>query len=161
MPKVTEMTDFNLWTFNTRVFPGHRPSAGAQGRPRARAGRQSHHDQSSDPYARLRFPRDLHRRRLGAGKRALAGGDHRRPGRRDARLRVRRDEEGDWALHCHKSHHTMNAMGHNVRNFIGVQQRDLRKAISRLAPDIHGDGLAPAWPKWARWKCRCRTTRCR
>ncbi|MBX9727521.1 MAG: multicopper oxidase domain-containing protein [Sphingopyxis sp.] len=20
---------------------------------------------------------------------------------------------GDWALHCHKSHHTMNAMGHD------------------------------------------------
>ncbi|WP_371932881.1 multicopper oxidase domain-containing protein, partial [Roseovarius sp. MMSF_3448] len=21
---------------------------------------------------------------------------------------------GDWAIHCHKSHHTMNAMGHDV-----------------------------------------------
>jgi FtsP/CotA-like multicopper oxidase with cupredoxin domain len=24
------------------------------------------------------------------------------------------DAPGDWAFHCHKSHHTMNAMGHNV-----------------------------------------------
>jgi FtsP/CotA-like multicopper oxidase with cupredoxin domain len=24
------------------------------------------------------------------------------------------DEEGDWAFHCHKSHHTMNAMGHDI-----------------------------------------------
>ncbi len=23
-PKVAEMTDFNLWTWNSRVFPGHR-----------------------------------------------------------------------------------------------------------------------------------------
>ena len=30
------------------------------------------------------------------------------------------DEPGDWAFHCHKSHHTMNAMGHDVKNFIGV-----------------------------------------
>jgi hypothetical protein len=44
--------------------------------------------------------------------------------------------EGDWAFHCHKSHHTMNAMGHDVRNFIGVQKRDLAKAIRRVAsPD--------------------------
>ena len=32
------------------------------------------------------------------------------------------DEEGDWALHCHKSHHTMNAMGHAVPNMIGVSR---------------------------------------
>src|SRR5262249_5249466 len=42
---------------------------------------------------------------------------------------------GDWVLHCHKSHHTMNAMGHDVRNFIGVQKRDLAKTISKLVPD--------------------------
>ena len=38
------------------------------------------------------------------------------------------DRPGDWAFHCHKSHHTMNAMGHDVPNMIGVaQQRDLSK----------------------------------
>jgi FtsP/CotA-like multicopper oxidase with cupredoxin domain len=46
------------------------------------------------------------------------------------------DEPGDWALHCHKSHHTMNAMGHSVKTFIGVQKRDLVNAIRRVAsPD--------------------------
>ena len=29
--------------------------------------------------------------------------------------------EGDWAFHCHKSHHTMNAMGHDVPNMLGVK----------------------------------------
>jgi FtsP/CotA-like multicopper oxidase with cupredoxin domain len=33
------------------------------------------------------------------------------------------DEEGDWAFHCHKSHHTMNAMGHDVPTMIGVDHR--------------------------------------
>jgi hypothetical protein len=52
------------------------------------------------------------------------------------------DEPGDWALHCHKSHHTMNAMGHDVRNFIGVQQRDLVRPVRRLAPDYMAMGSA-------------------
>ena len=45
------------------------------------------------------------------------------------------DEEGDWALHCHKSHHTMNAMGHAVPNLIGVDHVGLVKKIQKLLPD--------------------------
>jgi hypothetical protein len=52
------------------------------------------------------------------------------------------DEPGDWAIHCHKSHHTMNAMGHDVKNFIGVQKRDLAKAIGKLVPDYMPMGSA-------------------
>jgi len=44
------------------------------------------------------------------------------------------DAPGDWAFHCHKSHHTMNAMGHNVDNFIGVPEHGLASAIERAAP---------------------------
>jgi hypothetical protein len=44
------------------------------------------------------------------------------------------NEEGDWAFHCHKSHHTMNAMGHSVPNMIGVPQDDLVRRINRLVP---------------------------
>jgi len=48
---------------------------------------------------------------------------------------------GDWAIHCHKSHHTMNAMGHGVPTMIGVDHRDLVKKITRLVPDymVMGD----------------------
>jgi hypothetical protein len=45
------------------------------------------------------------------------------------------DEEGDWAFHCHKSHHTMNAMGHDVPTMIGVDHRDVAKKIAGLVPD--------------------------
>ena len=44
------------------------------------------------------------------------------------------DVPGDWALHCHKSHHTMNAMGHNVRTYIGVNMKRTTAAIRRIAP---------------------------
>src|SRR3546814_2465835 len=32
---------------------------------------------------------------------------------------------GDWALHCHMSHHTMNAMGHGIASPIGVDTRQV------------------------------------
>jgi manganese oxidase len=56
------------------------------------------------------------------------------------------DEEGDWSLHCHKSHHTMNAMGHGVPTVIGVDHRGVVKKITDLVPDYNtapmmtGDG---------------------
>ena len=45
------------------------------------------------------------------------------------------DEEGDWAMHCHKSHHTMNAMGHTVPTMVGVDHRGLVKKIQKVSPD--------------------------
>jgi hypothetical protein len=47
---------------------------------------------------------------------------------------------GDWAFHCHKSHHTMNAMSHTVPNTFGVEQADLAKQISALVPDYMAPG---------------------
>ena len=52
------------------------------------------------------------------------------------------DEPGDWALHCHKSHHTMNAMGHDVRTFIGVNKASSRGRSKRLVPDYMAMGIA-------------------
>jgi hypothetical protein len=46
------------------------------------------------------------------------------------------DNPGDWPFHCHKSHQTMNAMGHNVRNFIGAEmKRDLVDSLRKLTPE--------------------------
>lgn len=52
---------------------------------------------------------------------------------------------GDWALHCHKPHHTMNAMGHDIPNVIGVDQSGLEEKIRALAPGYMAmgkDGMA-------------------
>src|SRR5439155_24245830 len=40
------------------------------------------------------------------------------------------DEPGDWALHCHKSHHTMNAMGHQVPDRKSTRLNSSHVAIS-------------------------------
>ena len=44
------------------------------------------------------------------------------------------DEPGDWAVHCHKSHHAMNAMGHKVKTWMGVDQKRVTPSIKKLAP---------------------------
>jgi len=41
---------------------------------------------------------------------------------------------GDWALHCHRRHHPMNAMGHDIPNVLGVNQDGLEEKIRELVP---------------------------
>ena len=40
--------------------------------------------------------------------------------------------EGDWAIHCHKSHHTMNAMGHSIPTFIGADKSKIAEKIRKV-----------------------------
>ncbi len=44
------------------------------------------------------------------------------------------DNPGDWPLHCHKAHHAMNVMEHDIPNVIGVDQSDVGPKISKLVP---------------------------
>ena len=142
LPKVTEMTDFNLWTFNTRVFPGIDHLVVRKGdRTRVRVGNltMTNHPIHMHGYhfsvtctdggwvpESARWPETTIDVPVGAMR----------------AYEFVADVPGDWALHCHKSHHTMNAMGHDVRNFIGAPQRDLAKAVRKLVPDYMPMGSA-------------------
>jgi hypothetical protein len=44
------------------------------------------------------------------------------------------DVPGDWALHCHKTHHTMNGMAHGLPNVLGVSQDGVEDKIHALLP---------------------------
>jgi FtsP/CotA-like multicopper oxidase with cupredoxin domain len=143
MPKVMTMLDFNLWTFNSRVFPGIDHLAVRQGdRVRVRIGNLSmtahpihmhgHHfsvtctDGGWVPES-ARWPETTIDIPVGAMR----------------AYEFVADVPGDWALHCHKSHHTMNAMGHDVRTFIGVDKRDLVRTMRGLiSPDYMPMGTA-------------------
>jgi len=46
------------------------------------------------------------------------------------------DNPGDWALHCHMSHHTMNAMGHSLANPVGVKQGALEERMRQHLPGV-------------------------
>ncbi len=52
------------------------------------------------------------------------------------------DVPGDWPLHCHKTHHAMNAMGHDVPNPIGADVRDVGRRMSRLVSGYMAMGAA-------------------
>ena len=47
---------------------------------------------------------------------------------------------GDWAFHCHMSHHTMNAMGHEIPNTLGVDQSGIEGEIRKLLPGFMAMG---------------------
>lgn len=44
-------------------------------------------------------------------------------------------EAGDWAMHCHMTHHVMNQMGHDAPNLVGVDPNRLNNKIGSLLPD--------------------------
>ena len=71
------------------------------------------------------------------------------------------DNPGDWAFHCHKSHHTMNAMGHNTRNFIGAKQKTIDEGDPQRGARLHADGLDRHGRDGRDGNAAARTTRCR
>jgi manganese oxidase len=133
-PRTNEMTDFNLWTWNSRVFPGIDPLVCRTGdRVRVRVGNLT----------MTNHPIHMHGPHF-----VVTGTDGGwvPPAARwpevttDVAVGQMRAFEfdaiaGDWAIHCHKSHHTMNAMGHDVPNMIGVDHRGIAERITRLVPD--------------------------
>ncbi|HKX95241.1 MAG TPA: copper oxidase [Methylibium sp.] len=134
-PKVMTMLDFNLWSWNSRVFPGiDTLNVRKNDKVRLRIGNLT----------MTNHPIHLH------GHEFLVTGTDGGPTPKGTRwyevttdiavgqmrqLEFLADEEGDWAFHCHKSHHTMNAMGHGVPTMIGVDHREVVKKITRLVPD--------------------------
>lgn len=134
-PKIMTMLDFNLWSWNSRVFPGiDTLNVRQHDRVRIRIGNLT----------MTNHPIHLH------GHEFVVTGTDGGPVPKTSRwpevttdiavgqmrqIEFVADEEGDWALHCHKSHHTMNAMGHEVPTMIGVDHRGVAQQISNLIPD--------------------------
>ena len=44
------------------------------------------------------------------------------------------DAPGDWAMHCHMTHHVMNQMGHEIPNMIGVKPGTLDSRAQHVIP---------------------------
>lgn len=144
-PKVSTMLDFNLWTFNSRAFPGTDPLVVRKNdRVRIRVGNLT----------MTNHPIHLHGHEFqvtgtdGGWIPATARWPEVTTDIAVGQMRAIEfiaNELGDWALHCHKSHHTMNAMGHQIPTMIGVKQDDLVNKIRNLVPkymEMGSTGLA-------------------
>ena len=122
-------------------LPGDRAAGRAHRRARAHPRRQSLDVESPDPSAR-RASTWSPARTAGAGRAASGGAKSRRSsasGRRATSSSSR--VPGDWAFHCHMAHHTMNAMGHDIPNTLGVDQTRARRTRSA--------SCCPATWRWA------------
>lgn len=146
VPKIMTMVDFNLWTINSRAFPGvDHLVVRKDDRVRVRVGNLT----------MTNHPIHMHGYHFEV---TCTDGGWVPPGARWPEVTIdipvggmrayefTASEPGDWALHCHKSHHTMNPMGHSVKTFIGVQMKDLVKSIRQIAsPEfmpMGSDGMA-------------------
>jgi FtsP/CotA-like multicopper oxidase with cupredoxin domain len=134
VPRVAEMTEFNMWCWNSRVFPGIDPLVvGKNDKVRIRFGNltMTNHPIHMHGYEFKVSCTD------GGWVDPAAAWDEVSIDCAVGQMRAFdfvADELGDWAIHCHKSHHTMNAMGHSVKNYIGVNKKDLAKRIAKIAP---------------------------
>ncbi len=138
-PDPSILQDFDLWTMNSKVFPYIDPVVARTGeRVRVRMANLS----------MWNHPLHMH-----GVQYWVTGSD----GGRWPQSRWRNDTTeivavgqirdiefiavpGDWAFHCHMAHHTMNAMGHEIPNTLGVDQSDIDKEIQKMLPGFMAMG---------------------
>ena len=134
-PDPMAMNDFNLLTFNSRAFPGTQPLlVGLGERVRIRLGNLSAMDHHP-----------IHLHGVHCVVTATDGGyvpaSAQSPettvlvpvgSTRVIELVPR--EPGDWAMHCHMTHHIMTQMGHGLPNLVGADTAALDARMRRVLP---------------------------
>jgi FtsP/CotA-like multicopper oxidase with cupredoxin domain len=133
-PNPATMTDFNLFTFNSRAYPGTEPLVVKKGqRVRIRLANLSmdSHPIHIHGFRFVETGTDGGRIPLSAQNPETTVNVP--PGStRDIEFVA--DVEGDWSFHCHKTHHAMNQMSHDVPNLTGVSQAGVEEKVRQLLP---------------------------
>lgn len=133
-----EMLDFNIFTFNSVLYPKIESLVVKQGeRVRIRLGNvmMNSHPIHLHGHEFLVTRRGARRLPLAAQYSevtvTVAPGETRD-------IEFIADNPGDWAFHCHKSHHTMNQMQHDMPNLTGISKGDLENRIKQYFPEFMG-----------------------
>ncbi len=133
-PNPNIMTDFNLFSFNSRVFPGtEHLVAGLGQRVRLRFANLSMDSHPIHIHGHRFLVSETDGGQIPAAGQWPETTVNVHPGSTRA-VEFVADAPGDWALHCHKTHHAMNAMNHDIPNVIGVAQEELAARLDRLVP---------------------------
>lgn len=144
-PNPNEMTDFNIFTFNAKAFPGTEPLIAKLGdRVRIRIASvavMDHHPIHLHGYQfRVtetdggQIPESAQQLETTV---LVAVGQSRT-------IEFVADEPGDWAMHCHMTHHVMNQMGDEFPNMIGVKSGKGDQIAESLLPgymSMGSDGM--------------------
>ena len=134
-PDPLAMNDFNILTFNSKAFPATSPLAVEIGDlVRIRIGNlgpMDHHPIHLHGYSFEVVETDggaIPKERRWPETTTLV------PVGADRVIEFVADNPGDWALHCHMTHHTMNQMGHDAPNLIGVDTKGIDNKVGKLVP---------------------------
>jgi FtsP/CotA-like multicopper oxidase with cupredoxin domain len=140
-PDPNAMSDFNVLTFNSRAFPGTEPLVvGVGERVRVRLGNLSPMDHHP-----------IHLHGLSFEVTATDGGVVPVSARYPETtvlvpvgstrvIEFTPTEPGDWAMHCHMTHHVMTQMGHGLPNMVGTDTSALDRRMSRVMPEFMSMG---------------------
>jgi FtsP/CotA-like multicopper oxidase with cupredoxin domain len=133
-PNPSVMTDFNIFTFNSRVWPGTASLVAKKGdRVRIRIGNLSMDNHPIHIHGHAFEVVGTDGGAIPAGARWPETTIDVHPGAtRDIEFVA--DNPGDWAFHCHKSHHTMNAMSHDLPNMVGVAPGATEQMVKKVLP---------------------------
>lgn len=137
-PAPFEMLDFNVFTFNSVLYPKIEPLVVKKGqRVRIRLANvmmNSHpihlhgHDFIVTRKGAQKLPKSA---QYTENTTSVAPGETRD-------IEFVASNPGDWAFHCHKSHHVMNQMRHDLPNLIGVNTEGIEERIKSFFPDFMG-----------------------
>ena len=134
-PNPNEMTDFNVLTMNAKCYPGTEPLVAKMGdRVRIRFGNLSAMDHHS-----IHLHGHYFKITATNGGRIATSAQH--PGSTlfvpvgDTQdIEFIASEPGDWAIHCHMTHHVMNQMGHDFPNVVGIEKSGVDQKVRSLLP---------------------------
>jgi FtsP/CotA-like multicopper oxidase with cupredoxin domain len=140
-PNPSEMSDFNVLTFNSKVFPATAPWLVGRGeRVRIRLGNLSAMDHHPIHFHGLSF------KVTGTDGGFIPESAQRPettvlvPVGTTRTLEFVPSEAGDWAVHCHMTHHTMTQMGHGLPLLLGANTRALDHSVRELVPHFMSMG---------------------
>jgi FtsP/CotA-like multicopper oxidase with cupredoxin domain len=142
-PNPNEMTDFNVLTMNAKSFPATAPLVVRTGqRVRIRLGNLGPMDHHPIHLHGHRFTlTDTDGGEIPASAQLLETTAF-VPVGSTRTVEFVADAPGDWAFHCHMTHHVMNQMGHGLPNLIGVDPGDLDEHVQKVLPNYMTMGAA-------------------
>jgi manganese oxidase len=134
-PDPNEMTDFNVLTFNSKSFPGTQPLLVGRGeRVRIRLGNLSPMDHHPIHIHGLSFKLTATDGGFVPESAQLPETTVLVPVGSTRVIEFVPEEAGDWAMHCHMTHHIMTQMGHGLPPLLGADMRRVDRRMSRIAP---------------------------
>ncbi len=137
-PNPVEMLDFNLFTFNGVLYPNAEPLVAKMGeRVRIRFANVMMNSHPIHLHGHEFFVTRKGAQRLQRSAQYTENTTSVAPGEtRDIEFIA--DNPGDWALHCHKTHHIMNQMAHDLPNLTGIDKQGIEERIKQFFPNFIG-----------------------